>query len=113
MKKRKDGTGLAYVSADTRAVAEGEISDLSPWSDAELLRGRRLTRSGNSGRRPKLLPAPVVRELTEHRFSRGFVLLADSLEDGAKMLRAIINDENAAPSDRIRAYELALSCIAP
>jgi hypothetical protein len=106
MKTKADGRGQALVSRTTAAIINGEI-DLSVWDDEELLRGQRRNKNGTwTGRPPVLVPAALHRELTNRRFQKAYAMLAYSLVDAVKFLRAIVVDEEAADPDRIKAAEI-------
>jgi hypothetical protein len=106
-KRRKKGGG---ASVQLTATAAGVIYDgqsLDTWDDEELMRGRRRNKHGTfTGRPAQVVPAALLRELNRRRFSRAHALMADSLVDGALMLRSVINDKKADPADRIKAAEL-------
>lgn len=106
-KKRTKGGGAIVSLTPTAAGVVYDGQSLDDWDDEELMRGRRRNKHGGfTGRHPKVIPAEVARELTRRRFQRSFNLMADSLVDAALMLRSIVNDKRAEPSDRIRAAEL-------
>jgi hypothetical protein len=108
MARLKDGGALVRISPRTASVVY-DGADLSDWDDAELLEGRKKDRRGHfTGRKPKLVPAALHRELTKRRFQRAQALLADSLVDCVQMLRAIVNDKKADEADRIKAAEIIL-----
>src|SRR5918999_5608729 len=74
VRKLKDGRSRAMVSRDSTAVLLGE-ANLDAWDDGELLMGRRRDKGGRfRGPMPKLLPAPVVRELQRRRFAKAHAL---------------------------------------
>jgi hypothetical protein len=106
--KRRYPGGAANIRLT--ATAAGVIYDgesLDTWDDEELMRGRRRNKHGTfTGRPAQVVPAALLHELNRRRFSRAHALMADSLVDGAVMLRSIINDKKADPSDRIKAAEL-------
>lgn len=110
-KRLKDGGAIVHVSPRTAAVAFDGAS-LDDWTDEELLRGRKMNKNGKfTGRPPKFVPIEFHRELTRRRLQRATTILAYSLVDAASMLRSVVNDENAATSDRIRAAEIMLDRI--
>jgi hypothetical protein len=106
MRPLQDGSAMMRISPTTAGIVSGEI-DVSEWDDEELIRGQRKNKRGTwTGRPPTVLPAALVRELTQRRFQRAHSLLAESLVDAAKMLRSIVNDTDAANGDRIKAAEI-------
>ncbi len=108
MKTDSRGHGIARLPRSTTRVLNGE-DDVRTWSDDELIRGQRKNKNGKwTGKEPKVLPAEAVRELTRRRFQRAYVLIADSLADGAEMLVSIAKDERAPYMARLKAIELMM-----
>jgi hypothetical protein len=97
---------MVRISATAAAIVYDGV-DLSDWDDQELIRGQRRNRNGGwQGRKPRLVPAALTKELNRRRFSRAFELLNDSLVEATKVLLAIAKDKNAANKDRLRAIEI-------
>jgi hypothetical protein len=109
-RKRKARTRDGGAKIRLTATAAGVIYDgqsLDTWDDEELIRGRRRNKHGTfTGRPVQVVPAALLKELNRRRFSRAHALMADSLVDGALMLRSVINDKKADAADRIKAAEL-------
>jgi hypothetical protein len=105
-KRRKDGGAVVQISPSAASVLyDGE--SLDDWDDEELVRGKRRGKDGKfRGRPPAVLPIQFVQELNRRRFTRAHAILADSLEDAARMLRAIIADPDAPYADRLKAIEI-------
>jgi len=102
---KRGGARVQISPAAAGIIYDGD--SLDDWDDEELLRGQRRSKNGKfHGRPPVVIPAALHKELTRRRYSRAHDILADSLVDGAQMLRAIVNDSSAEASDRIRAVEL-------
>jgi hypothetical protein len=78
---------------------------LDDWTDEELMRGQRRNKNGRFSKRPQIIPARMVQELTRRRFSRAHLLMSESLEDSVRMLRSIVNDKSAPEFARIKAAE--------
>ncbi len=107
-KRKKDGRASVEISPASAAVLHGEV-DLSIFDDEELLGGRKRSADGSfKGRPPQVLPTEFLHELNRRRFSRAHALLASSLEDTIRMLLSIVNSEESADSDRIKAAEILL-----
>lgn len=108
-KKFKDGRSLETVSRDSTAAIRGEVN-LEDWDDEELLKGRRKNKNGKfaGGRSPKVLPRVMVHELQRRRFAKAHALLAHSLVDAVEFLRAVVNDESATRSMRLKAAKQIL-----
>lgn len=107
-RRLKDGRSIAVIGRDSTSVLHGE-ANLDNWDDEELLMGRRRDKGGRfRGPKPKLLPADVVRELQRRRFSKANAILADSLLDAVQFLRAVLNDERAPRSTRMKAAKQIL-----
>lgn len=109
MRKLADGRGLAKVPALTRQIADGEL-DVADWDDEELLRGRRRDKNGGwtGPRAPKLVPIQLHQELTRRRMQQAHAALANSVVDAVRLLREVVNDNQAARRTRVRAAEILI-----
>jgi hypothetical protein len=107
-KRTKDGGAVVSITPVAAAVVfDGE--PLDDWDDDELIRGKRKDKNGKfTGRPAQVIPARLHRELTRRRFSRSRDLMAESLEDCARMLRSIVVDEAAPIRSRIHAAEVLM-----
>jgi hypothetical protein len=106
MARTKKGGAIVSISPTSAAVAFDGAS-LDDWDDTELLAGRRKNKYGTfTGRAPNLIPLRLHRELTKRRMTRATAILAYSLIDAAKLLRAVIRDEEADLSARIKCAEI-------
>ena len=93
--RMQDGGALVRVGATTAAIA---------------FDGRRKNKNGIfTGRRPKWLPAEMVRELTKRRLGRAHALLSHSTIDAVKLLRVVVNDDQADTQHRLKAAETILN----
>src|SRR5919106_7050883 len=102
-RRLKDGRSLAVIGRESTSVMLGELS-LDDWDDEELLMGRRRDKGGGfRGKKPKILPVEVVREIQRRRFAKAHALLADSVVDAVQFLRAVLNDERAPRTTRMKA----------
>jgi hypothetical protein len=81
--------------------------DLSSWDDEEIQRGQRRSKNGSFvGRPPKVIPQAVHEEWVRRTMRKAYTLLKESTYDAAKLLRQIVNDEEAPYGFRLRAAEL-------
>jgi len=112
-KQLKDGRALMTVSAKTAAILNGE-EDLSAWDDEELLRGQRKDRTGVfRGRPPKVVPQEVHAERVRRTMSKAYNLLKESSFDAVRLLRKVVNDDEAPIAVRIQAAQLILDRVLP
>lgn len=93
------------------AVLRGE-DDLSEWSDEELLRGQRRNKNGKwGGRRPKLVPLALHRELNSRRLHEAKEILSDSIVRAAEVLREVMDDPDAENRDKLKAAEMVIKTV--
>src|SRR6266496_3654848 len=106
MARTKTGGAIVKISPTSAAVAFDGAS-LDDWDDTELLAGRRKNKHGTfTGRSPNVIPLRLHQELTKRRMQRATAILAYSLIDASKLLRAVVRDEEADLSARIECAKL-------
>jgi len=103
VKKTHSGRGIAMVTRTTRAIADGEIADLSDGDDDELMYGRRRDRNGQlRGKPPKLIPMRLLQEYNRRAGRRTMLLLMRHLEPAARTIIEIAEKKKAKPGDIVR-----------
>jgi hypothetical protein len=103
MRELKDGRGLLTVGRTQVSILKGE-DDLSDWTDEELRRGQRISKSGDwSGRPPQLVARQIHEELVKRKLKRATELLKTSSWKAVKVLAEIATDRQADYNIRLKA----------
>ncbi len=95
------------ISPVTKAIIDG-TEDLSTWTQEELERGIRRGQDGRFRKPPRLVAKAVHDELVRRRMSRAYDLLRKSTYDAVRLLREVVNDDEADLVVRVKAAELIL-----
>lgn len=91
------------VGKTNSAILSGE-TDLSVWSEEELLRGQRRDRNGRwSGRPPKVVPTAVHHELVRRKMSRAHELLCHNVVAATEVLVDLAADPAVESAVRLKA----------
>lgn len=90
----------------TNAAIFSGKEDLSVWDDEELRRGYRRDKNGGwSGRKPKVVPMELYKELSQRQYDKAAELLRDSLVDAVSLFRELVLDPKVDPGIRLKAAQ--------
>jgi hypothetical protein len=105
--------GKIRVGNTNLAIYNGQV-DLTEWTDEELTRGRRRDKNGRwVGRPPKVVPKAVHDELVRRKMSEAFEELREALLPAVRLLRQVVEDEEADYVHRVKASELIINRLMP
>lgn len=100
--------GHIQIGKANMAILNG-TEDLSLWDEEELLRGQRKSRNGKfHGRPPTVVPKAVHDELVRRQMEQAVIEMRESLVPAVKLLRQVVEDEEADYGYRIRAAQLII-----
>lgn len=93
---------IALMPAAWRDIADG-TRDLSELSDEEVFSGKLRTASGAMGPRPAFYPQNFIDEQIRRSLDWASDEIRSGMREAIGVLRSIMNNENAAHADRMRA----------
>lgn len=107
---RRDADGRAYVRVSPRMadLIAGE-TDLSQWTDEEVVRGQARSKRGMfEGRPPSVVPRALYEEFVRRQLEKGFSQLMADLPELVAVMLDLAKDETLDPALRLRAADMAL-----
>ncbi len=95
--------GRVRVGKTNQAILSGQ-TDLTTWTEEELLRGQRRNKNGGwNGRAPAVVPMAVHDELVRRKMSQAHELLRDNLVAATEVLIELATDEDVESATRLKA----------
>lgn len=97
-----------YPGRTNLAILNGD-DDLSTWDEDELLEGRRKNKHGKFvGIKPKLVPTAIHNEIARRQMEQAVVEMRHSLVPAVRLLREVVENEEADYGYRIKAAQLII-----
>jgi hypothetical protein len=107
---RKDLPERGYVRLGKTAtdILIGE-EDISEWDNEEIRRGRKRDQNGGwRGREPVVVPMALHQEAIKRTFEEAQEVLREGVLPAVKVLRDIIESEEAEDKDKLKAVQMIL-----
>lgn len=95
--------GRVRIGLTNQGILNG-TEDLTTWSDEELMRGQKKSKTGKwTGRPPMVVPKAIHDELVRRKMSEAHDLLRDNLVEATNVLIELATNEDVESSVRLKA----------